>query len=251
MSRTARKLRSQNFLYSRELVNKLIRNSSISQNDSVLEIGSGKGIITEALLGVCKEVTAIESDTQLFSYLKLRFSGSQAIALIASDFLTLTLPTAKRFKVFSNLPFSITGEVVKKLLFSKNPPVDTYLVIQKEAAVKFIAKARPNTMLAMLFYPWFDIRIIHKFQRRDFKPAPLVDCCLARMTKRELPLIGESFLTTYRDFIVYNFNRDRSASSQSAKEWLRRFGEFDQKSDARVKNKVRVHLVCGGKRRES
>ena len=154
---SAQKLLSQNFLWSRELVSKLIRDSSISQNDFVLEIGPGKGIITESLLGISRNIVAIETDGILFDLLKQRFSGNPTLTLI----------------------------------------------------------------------------------RGDFKPTPRVDSCLIRIEKRSSPLIDESLLSIYRDFIIYHFTRDRSATSQSPSFWLTRFGAFVGGNDLRMHNKVK------------
>lgn len=238
MSKTTRKLLSQNFLWNRGLVSELIRNSSISQNDHVLEIGSGLGIITQQLLGRCRKVTAVETDEKLFSSLRNKFRGVSGLALVAGNFLTYPLPLVESFKIFSNLPFSITGEIVKKLLFSKNPPVDSYLVVQREAADKFVANNSGNTMLAILFCPWFDIEIIYRFERSDFRPAPRVDPCLIRITKRQSPSLDRAWLSLYRDFVVYHFTRDRSASTYSPDEWLARFDVFVRENDRRQRMKV-------------
>lgn len=239
MSKTQRELLSQNFLWNRELVNKLIRNSSISQNDSVLEIGAGMGIITEQLLGVCRKLTAIEADQQLHSYLKKRLPIDPNFSLLPCDFLDYPLPQSGPFKVFSNIPFSITGEIIKKLLFSQNSPTDSYLVMQREAAKKFIVNNCHNTMLAVIFYPFFDIKIIHNFQRTDFKPIPKIDSCLIRLAKRSSPLIEYSLLSSYRDFIAYFFSRDRSATSLSPEEWRNRFRVFLKESDLQAQKKVK------------
>ncbi len=243
MSRTSRKLLSQNFLWNRKLVSKLIRDSSISQNDVVLEIGPGKGIITEQLLAVCKKLTAVEIDQRFISFLKRKFSMLPSFHLVSSDFLANPPPLSEPFKVFSNIPYSITGEMVKRLLFSKNPPVDSYLVVQKEAAGKFIANKHRNTMLAILFYPWFEIREVYQFQRSDFKPAPRVDSCLIRIKKRPLQLIKAALSPVYRDFVVCSFNKSRLAATKSPNGWLSKFDEFVKTNDLRARNMTKGSFV--------
>ena len=237
MSKTTRDLLSQNFLWNRELVNRLIRGSSISQNDSVLEIGAGKGIITEELLGTCREITAIEADERLFTKLRDKLTHSQKISLVSGNFLRFSLPT-KPFKVFSNIPFSITGEIIKKLLFSPNPPADSYLVVQNEAAENFVIRKGRNSMLAIIFYPFFDIKVVHNFKKTDFKPEPRVESCLIRLTKRRSSLISDSSLEPYRDYVVYKFTRDRSATSTSPQKWLNDFKTFMGGNDIRAQRKV-------------
>lgn len=238
MSRTSRKLLSQNFLWNRELVSKLIRGSSVSPKDQVLEIGPGKGIITEQLLTVCGKLIAIEADVKLHDLLRKKFVGKSRLSLLSGDFLKQPLPDSE-FKVFSNIPFSVTGEIIKKLLFSQNPPTDSYLVVQREAADKFIASRHRNTMLAILFYPWFNIEVVHEFERTDFKPVPRINSCLIRLEKRSPPLLGESLQWLYRDFVVFYFTRDKKAVSLSPSLWLNRFETFLEHDASRLLKKLK------------
>ena len=75
----ARKILSQNFFYSRKLVSKLVRLSSIGINDTVLDIGAGKGIMAEALVPISKKVIAIEIDQDLYRYLKNKFKANNRV----------------------------------------------------------------------------------------------------------------------------------------------------------------------------
>jgi 23S rRNA (adenine-N6)-dimethyltransferase len=237
MFKTRRKLLSQNFLWNRELVNKLIRDSSISQNDLVLEIGPGKGIITESLIGSCKHLIAIEADRKLYSDLKTKFPLSQRLSLVYGDFLDYYLPTSEKFKVFSNIPFSITGEIVKKLFLANNPPEDSFLIVQKEAAEKFAVNSCRNTMLAILFHPWFEIKVARPLRRHDFSPMPRIDPCLLRLQKRVVPLIDASLVLSYRDFVVYQFVHNKKASRILPKDWLLIFERFTKSSNY-LKSKI-------------
>ncbi len=239
MSRTRRELLSQNFLWNRELVSKLIRGSSISRKDHVLEIGPGTGIITEQLLDVCGKLTAVEADRKLLSALQKKFPNFPHLSLHEGNFLAHPLPESQPFKVFSNIPFSITGDIFKKLLFAKNPPSDSYLVMQTEAANKFVADDRQNTMLAILAYPFFEISLVHEFVRSDFKPRPGVDSVLVRMRKRLPPLIGFSSLALYRDYVVYHFTRNRAAKRRTPGGWLAEFKAFVKEDGQQTYNRTR------------
>jgi len=225
-----KRLLSQNFLIDRKLVKQLIRNSSISTNDLVLEIGPGQGIITEELLGVAKEVIAVELDRKLFEKLELKFGQNSQLKLSQGNFLATPLPTSP-YKVFSNIPFSITGYVVRKLLQATNPPTDCYLVVQSEAASKFIYNSGSNTMAATLYYPWWDIHINHRFQRSDFSPNPKVNVVLLHIQPRSFPFISSSQKSLYLDFVAYHFTRDRFAKFAPASQWLKMFKHFTTASD--------------------
>jgi len=109
---------SQNFLKSKNLVVKILELSSIGPQDLVLEIGPGKGIITEELARRAREVVAIEKDKGLFLFLKEKFKNNPKIKILNIDFLKFQLPKFP-YKIFSNIPFFITGEIIKKNHFYK------------------------------------------------------------------------------------------------------------------------------------
>jgi 23S rRNA (adenine-N6)-dimethyltransferase len=217
-----RGLRSQNFLVSRALVRRLIRGSSITSQDTVLEIGAGTGILTEELLHAAREVVACETDARLIATLCARFKGVSNLRLFQRDFLELQLPTVP-YKVFANVPFAITGEVVRKLLQAAQPPVDCYLVVQKEAADKFTLRPGRNTMAAVLYYPWWAVEVTYRFRRTDFDPPPHVDCVLMRCQPRPVPLIALSKKAAYFDFVAYRFVHDSGARDIPASRWLSLF----------------------------
>lgn len=205
-----RRLLSQNFLVNRKLVKQLVRGSSISSSDTVLEIGSGTGIITRELLQITPHVIPIEKDPKLTKH--------------PQDFLTYPLPKYP-YKVFSNIPFSITGDIIRKLLQSPNPPTDCYLIMQSQAAAKFIIQPKANTLAAILYYPFWDIQIIHRFARTDFSPDPAVDSVLVHFTPRALTI--NKF--AYQDFIAYSFTHNKLAKFIPPSQWLKLFAHHNSK----------------------
>lgn len=229
---------SQKFLWNRELVRRLVRESSISPDDTVVEIGPGKGILTAQLLHTAKKVIAIELDEKLFSFLQRKFAEAPQLTLLKRDFLTWPLPP-EPYKVFSNLPFAITGDIIRKLLLTPQPPLDCYLVVQAEAAHKFIAHRRGNTMAAMLYYPWFDLRPVYVFQKNDFRPPPKVNACLLRIEKRAAPLVPYALRSMYQDFVVYHFTRDRFAKHFPPDEWVRVFHSFARRPGRQLATSIR------------
>lgn len=199
---------SQNFLRSPELVANLLDKSSIGPNDIVYEIGPGKGIITEQLAQRSKRVIAIEKDLELAFQLKQKFAQTPKVEICQGDFLDYQLPSAD-YKVFSNIPFILTADIIRKLTEAKTPPKDSYLIVQKEAAEKFVGMPHTNkeTQAALLIKPWFELNVVHHFRRTDFSPAPSVDTVLLRIQKREESLVERKNTQAYRDFIVFGFSQ--------------------------------------------
>ncbi|OGC46259.1 hypothetical protein A2V49_04615 [candidate division WWE3 bacterium RBG_19FT_COMBO_34_6] len=192
---------SQNFLNDKWLVLELIKKSSINKNDIVLDIGAGEGIISLILSDLCKKVIAIELDNNLFIKLKKKFEKIINIEIINRDFLSSSLPDLD-YKVFSNIPFNQTSSIINKLFFSQNPPQDSYLIIQKEAALRFMGEGE-GTLVSLLLKPFFNLSILYNFKRTDFTPPPSVDIVLLRIQKLQCPLISQDELQLYKNFMSF------------------------------------------------
>jgi 23S rRNA (adenine-N6)-dimethyltransferase len=124
-----------------------------------------------------------------------------------ADFLTYSLPLTS-YKVFSNIPFNITADIIRKLLSAPNPPDDSYLIVQQEAASKFAgAPFGKETLFSVLIKPWYELAITYNFKRSDFMPEPNVNIVLLQIKKRPNPLIITNESQQYKDFVVFAFNR--------------------------------------------
>lgn len=199
---------SQNFLKSSKLVEKLVEQSSLGSEDIVVEIGPGEGIITEQLARHGKRVIAIEKDPRLYHKLQNKFAQNSKIELYLADILDFELSTFP-YKVFSNIPFNLTADIVRKLVEAEAPPADSYLIVQRAAAERFIGLpyGEKETQFSLLIKPFFDLSVIHEFRRTDFSPVPKVDIVLLRIYRRSEPLITHEQAQLYADFVVYAFTR--------------------------------------------
>lgn len=193
---------SQNEIANKKLIERLVNQSSIAKGDLVYDIGCGSGIISEALLNKGAKVIAIEKDPKLYHECKARFIKSDRFEVYIDDFLEWAFPRGQRFKVFSNIPFFHTAEIVNKLLFGISSPEDCYLVIQKEAAEKY-SGIHGDTLTSLLIKPLFWVDIIYYFRRTDFCPVPSVDVVLLQFEKRRCQLIPGQYYGLYKDFVIF------------------------------------------------
>jgi 23S rRNA (adenine-N6)-dimethyltransferase len=198
---------SQNFLKSANLVSALIHASSIGPGDTVLEIGAGRGIITAGLARIARKVIAIEKDPSLAMQLREQFQTDRNVVVVEKDFLQYQI-CDQDFKVFANIPYNITSDILRKLLYTAPMPKEAYLILQKEAAAK-VAGTPIENQFSVLAKPWFSFQIVRQFRRTDFDPVPGVDSVLLCIKKRSPPLIGEGDIDSYRRFIQYGFGRWR------------------------------------------
>lgn len=194
---------SQNFLTDRRLVDRLLDAAGIGPGDTVYDIGAGSGIITERLARRCRRVVAIEQDERLAALLCRRFGRLPSITVRHADALHVPLPCTP-YKVFANIPFTITTAIVSGLITAPNPPDDCHLVMQREAAARF-AGTPWESLYAVLMKPWFEPSVTHYFRRADFAPPPNVEVVMLRLRKRGPPLVDRAGARLYRDVVTYCF----------------------------------------------
>jgi 23S rRNA (adenine-N6)-dimethyltransferase len=196
---------SQNFLKNPKFVSGLVSLANITCDDLVVEIGAGKGIITEQLAERAGRVLAVEVDPKLARRLKEAFSGNSKVKIIEENFLNWQLPK-KPYKVFSNPPFNMIADVIRKLLEDRNSPESAFLIMQDKAFDGYSGKSKENQK-SLLLKPWFDVNSLTNINRQEYNPIPNVNTVLAEFKKREEPFIDSQLKQTYKDFVVYSFNQ--------------------------------------------
>ena len=191
--------RSQHFLHSRVLVARLVQEMQLAPGSLLLDVGAGSGIISRALADAGCRVVAIERDARLYRRVASRFADDARVECVHADALTHPLPDGA-YGVVSNVPFSITSALIRRLLDASRPPDDAWLIVQREAAMKFAGVPR-ETMFSLLRKPQFSIEIAKTLARTDFAPAPPVDVAMLRVQRRPQPLVARASMGTWRQFV--------------------------------------------------
>lgn len=177
----------------------LVRRASLPPDPLVVEVGAGDGAITAALADAGCRVIAVESDARLFGQLRQRFAERPRVVTRYGDFLAMALPS-EPYHVVSNVPYSITAAIVRKLLHAARAPDSATLIVQREAAAKFAGDPR-ETLFSLLHKPWFEIEIAGVIARHDFVPPPRVRSAVLRIVRRDAPLVGGRDARRYRAFV--------------------------------------------------
>ena len=168
---------SQNFLTGRRVLERILRRSTITKADKVIEIGTGKGHLTSVLAEKCGYLYTIELDRKLYEYTKQKLQDKKNIQFIYGDFLKYQLPRQGKYKVFANIPYNLTTEIVLKLSKTYQPPMEMWLVMEKGAAKRFMGKPCENKVSLELKQKW-NMEIVYYFKQDDFHPKPKVDSVL-------------------------------------------------------------------------
>ncbi|HOF78902.1 MAG TPA: rRNA adenine N(6)-methyltransferase family protein [Candidatus Dojkabacteria bacterium] len=193
---------SQNLYTNGGNLRRIIDAINLNSFDTVIDIGAGKGVITQELVKHCDNVIAYELDPRYFDILEKLFKDNPNVILRKEDFLTSTLPN-KKYKVFANIPFSLTSDIINKITDIDSRLVEAFLFVQKESSERYMGIFN-NTQIATILSSTYDLCVIENFDRRDFNPIPNVDVVLLRITKKDNP---ETEVKLYRDFVTYIFNQ--------------------------------------------
>ena len=197
---------SQHFLRDQSLVNELIGHSNIKKTDTVLDIGAGSGIIAYALAPRAAKIIAIENEPKTAQLLRDNVGMIDNITIIENDFLEMELPKGP-FKVFSNIPFNLSSDIVRRLTDVSHAPSDTYLIVQKQFAKKLLIDSDEFTgMLGAQIAPWFMCRIRRPLKRKDFTPPPNVDTALLHIARRDEDLLDISYQALFTSFVERCFH---------------------------------------------
>ncbi len=158
----------------------------IVPGELVVEIGPGEGALTRELLDCGAQVIALEKDSRLLPILSETFAQelqSGQLHIIEGDALEFALPKKlqnKRYKVVGNIPYYITGALLRAFLSAKHQPTLLVFLIQKEVAQR-IARSKKESLLSLSVKAYGEPQYIKTVPRGAFSPAPKVDSAVLRV----------------------------------------------------------------------
>lgn len=175
----------QHFLRDMSVIKKAVGAARLSREDTVLEIGPGKGVLTHALLREVGRVIAVEKDPRLFEELTRTFAREieeKKLILLCEDIRTFASSWYKaqgtRYKVVANIPYYLTGEILRLFLSGENQPELMVLLIQKEVAERIVAKDKKESILSLSVKAYGEPKIVAQVKAGAFSPPPKVDSAL-------------------------------------------------------------------------
>lgn len=233
----AKKQFGQNFLKDKGIVQKIVKAAEIVPGETVLEIGPGTGILTEALVAAGARVIAVEADRDLISPLREKFGD--AIELVEGDVISLhhsvTQPlhdSSRPYKLVANIPYNITSKILETFLASKTPPTRMVLMVQLEVADRIAAAPPDMSLLSVVCQAYADVKKVFNVSRTAFKPSPNVDSAVVRLDLRVEPAIDPEKIirlakigfSSRRKQLHRNLMGSNIATSAAVKEALTKIG---------------------------
>ncbi|HXV39089.1 MAG TPA: rRNA adenine dimethyltransferase family protein [Nitrosopumilaceae archaeon] len=206
----------QHFLISESIAKSIVDYANITKKDTVLEIGTGKGILLPFLCGAAKKVISVEKDRELFTALK-KFTSFANLELIQGDGFKLD----PKFSILvSNLPYSESRRAIEWLIQKKYS--HAVIMVQKEFAEKLMADGGKNRKaITVLANYGTKIEPLLDVKKSNFSPPPKVDSVVLRLTKsHQIPKViinTVNRLFSYRRKTIHNIGKEFGISIDSNK----------------------------------
>lgn len=215
----------QNFLVDKNIRGKIIEAAGLTPSDIVLEIGPGKGELTELAVEKASYIYAVEIDRGLSDMLSESFKNHTNIIIINQDILKFDFEAFfknidRKIKVIGNIPYYISTPIIEKLLNYREKIESIFITVQKEFAQRVISTGGSKQYGSLsCFLQYYTIpRIIFTISKTCFRPIPKVDSCLLELRARKEPAVkvkDEKFLFK---IIRSVFNQRRKTLRNSLKD---------------------------------
>ncbi len=186
----------QNFLTNSAIPKRIAAESGIKQEDGVIEIGPGFGILTRELSAIANKVIAIEIDSELMEILPDKLNGCNNVKVINEDILKINIQelldnefAGRDVCVCANLPYYITTDIVMKLLEGEYGFKTITVMVQKEVAERFCSKPGDDNygaITASISY-YAKVKRLFTVKAGSFDPKPKVDSAVIRFDLYEQP----------------------------------------------------------------
>ena len=212
----------QNFLIDRNIASKIISLLDISPNDVLIEIGPGKGILTQFFFELKNTVYAIEIDKRCVEYLNDTLKKYSHINIIHQNFLDWTLEkqnfVKKELKWVGNLPYNITSSVLFKLIDLYPQVRRAVFMVQREVAERIVASHgnKDYGILSVLVQTFYSVKKRFVVSNSVFRPKPRVDSAVITLECRKNVNLGCE-LQTYQQVVKKAFNQRRKLLTNSLK----------------------------------
>lgn len=215
----------QNFLIDEQHLAQIVAAAELTQDDTVLEIGPGFGVLTRQLAAQAGRVIAVELDDRLITLLRAQFATQPHVAIVHGDILELEpagliastpsniphseLRTLHSYKVVANLPYYITSAVIRHLLEASQPPRLAVLMVQKEVAERICAKPGDMSLLAVSVQFYAQPTIVHQVPASAFYPRPKVDSAVLRLDVLPQPVVPDIAPDAFFGVVRAGFSQKR------------------------------------------
>ena len=195
----------------RRIADRIADAGNLSKADTVLEIGPGTGMLTRALLERAGKVVAVEADGELVTELKKTFASeitNGSLTLIHDDIRKFDPSMLGTYSLIANIPYYITGEIIRMFLTAEAKPSSMTLLVQKEVAER-VARAKKESLLSLSVKVYGTPKYQFTVPRGAFRPAPNVDSAVLTISDIHGAFASPNEETTFFEVLRAGFAHKR------------------------------------------
>jgi 16S rRNA (adenine1518-N6/adenine1519-N6)-dimethyltransferase len=186
----AKKSLGQNFLVDGRVIDRILSAFGPLPDETVIEIGPGRGALTSRLVERAGRLFAIEFDRELIPLLLEKFGGQDNFKLVRADALTVDvcemIAPSSRARVIANLPYYISTAILQRLIEQRACLTEMVLMLQREVVERIIAppSSGERGFLSVLVQAYYDAEVLFDVAPGAFRPAPKVWSTVVRLRVR-------------------------------------------------------------------
>ena len=220
----------QHFLRDKNIAAKIVRNLDVSTTDNILEIGPGKGVLSQYLKELKdKQVKYIELDKESVDYLRSEFHGE--LDILHADFLKTDLSSLFEgsFAVIGNFPYNISSQIFFRILEYKHLVTGVVGMVQKEVAERIASPpgSKNYGILSVFLQAYYDIDYLFSVNPSVFEPPPKVKSAVIKLKRNGIRNLNCNEKLFF-NLVKAGFNQRRKILRNSLKSFLQ---EKDQENE--------------------
>ena len=211
---------AQHFLVDMEILEYILAAALINHDDTVVEVGPGKGVLTKELVCLAGKVIGIELDSTMAESLTRRIGSPNNLRVIHGDARHVDLEELFRgidsYKLVANLPYYAANPIVRRFLeHNVLKPSIIVCMVQKEVAATMVAKAGRRTILSVAIQTYGDANIICQVPPSAFFPQPKVTSTVVKIDTFHSPIINPKDIDGFFRVVKAGFSAPRKQLSNS------------------------------------
>jgi len=216
----------QNYLINEDIAREIIYQAGISNDQHVLEIGPGKGILTALLLKKAKSLTAIEIDSGLCLALMDSFKAHENFKLIQADALKYNYNAlGNQYQLVSNLPYYAATHILKRLIHYREYFTQITVMLQKEVVDRLVALpgTRDYGSFSVFIQFYCEVERLIEVSKEAFSPKPKIDSSVIKLTPLTTSRVQVDNLKTFFSVVNASFLHKRKMLKNNLTEWKNLF----------------------------
>ena len=223
-ARRPRKSLGQHFLIDRRVLSRIVAAADLSADDTVVEVGPGRGLLTDELAARAGRVAAVELDGELAEALEVRYQDLSHVSVVSADARDVDIDSivgpGVRYKLVANLPYYAASAIVRRFLESDRSPDLTVIMVQREVAERMTAAPGQMSLLSVGVQLYGEPRVVCHVPPTAFRPRPKVSSTVVRIDVRPRPALELRSEADFFEVVRGGFSAPRKQLRNTLKQGL-------------------------------